>query len=128
MKHLHICFLRNLFFGVLILGSLMVPSFAQEISYVTEVRVEGSARIDPETIRSYLTIKAGERITPKKMDESLKKLFSTGFFKDVVVKKIGKALIGIYSSNIDNIYNNLEIYNFKYIKINENDLLYEYLI
>ena len=43
-------------------------------------------------------------------------------------KEIGKALIGIYSSNIDNIYNNLEIYNFKYIKINENDLLYDYLI
>ncbi len=86
-------FLTSLFFGVLYLGLVTVPSFAQETAEVREVRVEGSARIDPETIRSYLTIKAGEPITPKKMDESLKKLFSTGFFKDVVVKKIGKALI-----------------------------------
>ena len=86
-------FLTSLFFGVLYLGLVTVPSFAQETAYFREVRVEGSARIDPETIRSYLTIKAGEPITPKKMDESLKKLFSTGFFKDVVVKKIGKALI-----------------------------------
>ena len=86
-------FLTSLFFGFLYLGLVTVSSFAQETADVREVRVEGSARIDPETIRSYLTIKAGEPITPKKMDESLKKLFSTGFFKDVVVKKIGKALI-----------------------------------
>jgi len=43
-------------------------------------------------------------------------------------KDIGKALVGIQSSNIENIYNNLSSHNFNYIKINENDILYQYLI
>ena len=43
-------------------------------------------------------------------------------------KEIGKALIGIYTSDIDSIYDNLKSHNFNFIKINENDMLYQYLI
>ena len=43
-------------------------------------------------------------------------------------KEVGKALIGIQSANIDVIYNNLKSHNFNFIKINDNDMLYHYLI
>ena len=84
-------FLKSLFIGILYLVTM--PGFFQAKANATEIRVEGSARIEPETIRSYVTIKPGESITSRKMDESLKKLFSTGFFKDVVVKKIGNGVV-----------------------------------
>ena len=59
----------------------------------TEIRVEGAQRIEAETVRSYVPIKPGEEITPRKLDEALKKLFATGLFADVVVRQAGTAVV-----------------------------------
>ena len=59
----------------------------------TEIRVEGSQRIEPETVRSYISITVGDPITPKAMDDALKKLFATGLFADVVVSQQGTAVV-----------------------------------
>ncbi len=59
----------------------------------SEIRVEGAQRIEPDTIRSYMSIRAGDRITAQKMDEALKKLFATGLFADVIVRREGTAVV-----------------------------------
>ena len=58
-----------------------------------EIRVEGAQRIEAETVRTYITIKLGDPITPEAMDRSLKKLFATGLFADVVVHQEGPVLV-----------------------------------
>lgn len=58
-----------------------------------EIRIEGAQRIEAETIRTYITIKPGDPITPEAMDRSLKKLFATGLFADVVVHQEGSVLV-----------------------------------
>jgi outer membrane protein insertion porin family len=60
---------------------------------VREVRVEGAQRVDPDTVRSYITLRTGDRFDEAKMDASLKALFGTGFFADVIVRPEGDALV-----------------------------------
>jgi len=60
---------------------------------VREIRIEGTQRIEPATARSYLTIHLGDKFDPEKMDESLKALYATGLFADVVLRRDGNTLV-----------------------------------
>ena len=60
---------------------------------IEEVRVEGTQRIEPETVRSYLRVNPGEPFDALLLDESLKSIFATGFFADVTLRREGNALI-----------------------------------
>ena len=60
---------------------------------VRSIRVEGSQRIEPETVRSYLTFKQGETATPEALDKSLKALFATGLFADVILRREGEDIV-----------------------------------
>ena len=70
----------------------MPESFAQSQG-ATEIRVEGAQRIEADTVRSYVPIRTGQRITTQAMDEALKKLFATGLFADVIVRREGSAVV-----------------------------------
>jgi outer membrane protein insertion porin family len=59
---------------------------------VRQVDVEGTQRIDPETVRSYVLLKPGEQATPVALDKSLKALFATGLFADVTLRMQGDHL------------------------------------
>lgn len=59
----------------------------------SEIIVEGVQRIEPETVRSYVPIKPGDPITARGMDDALKKLFATGLFADVIVRRQGRAVV-----------------------------------
>ena len=63
-----------------------------------EIRVVGAQRIEAETVRTYITIKPGDPITPEAMDQSLKKLFGTGLFADVIVQ--ANPHYGVLSSRV----------------------------
>jgi len=58
-----------------------------------EVRVEGTQRIEPETVRSYLRLNPGDPFDPVLIDQSLKSIFATGLFADVTLRREGDALI-----------------------------------
>lgn len=66
---------------------------AQSGEIVREIVVEGSQRIEPETIRSYLLIQEGDVFNPGRIDRSLKSLFATGLFADVSLRRQGDTLI-----------------------------------
>ena len=57
-----------------------------ESAVVDEIIVQGSQRIEPETIKSYLLIRKGDKFDVQRVDRSLKSLFSTGLFSDVSIK------------------------------------------
>lgn len=60
---------------------------------VRDIRVEGVQRIEPTTVRSYLTVSPGDPFDPDRIDQSLKNLFNTGLFADVVLRREGDALV-----------------------------------
>jgi len=60
---------------------------------IREIRIDGSERIEPETVRSYLTVQPGDQFDNDKLDKSLKALFGTGLFADVNLQRDGDALI-----------------------------------
>jgi len=66
--------------------------YAQSVGTI-DIRVEGAQRIEPDTVRSYVPIRAGQKITTQALDEALKKLFATGLFADVIVRREGSAIV-----------------------------------
>lgn len=55
-------------------------------SVIQEIKVEGNVRVDTQTLLSHLLIKKGQDATAERLDESLKALFATGLFADVVLE------------------------------------------
>ncbi len=66
-------------------------SFADNV--IREIIVEGAQRIEPATVVSYLTVRPGDRFGAGALDDSLKSLFATGLFADVVLRRQGAALV-----------------------------------
>lgn len=62
------------------------------VPVVAEIVVEGTQRIEPETVRSYMLIKEGDPLDPERVNESLKGLYSTGLFSDVTLRREGDVL------------------------------------
>ncbi|MDH5410021.1 MAG: outer membrane protein assembly factor BamA, partial [Alphaproteobacteria bacterium] len=55
--------------------------------------VQGNQRVEPETIVSYMSIHQGDPIRTGDINDSLKRLFATGLFADVSVRREGNFLI-----------------------------------
>ena len=60
---------------------------------IEEIRIEGSQRVDPSTVQSYMRLDPGDPFDALRLDESLKALFATGLFADVTLTRQGDALI-----------------------------------
>ncbi|MDY0870387.1 outer membrane protein assembly factor BamA [Dongia rigui] len=78
------------------LGGLPRIALAQSISAgdpIQEIRIEGSQRIEPDTVRSYMAINPGDPFDAKAIDRALKNLFATGLFADVNFRREGGSLI-----------------------------------
>ncbi|MCP5081930.1 MAG: outer membrane protein assembly factor BamA [Alphaproteobacteria bacterium] len=93
---------RVVFIGLLALGLFL----SQHIPYVglthqaqaqsnsvSRIVVEGNQRIEAETVRSYMQIRAGDSFSPDLIDESLQTLFQTGLFSDVRIFRRGSNLV-----------------------------------
>lgn len=65
-------------------------AFADEIR---RIEVEGQQRIEADTIRSYMTIGAGDDFNDEKLNDSLKRLYATGLFADIKFAKEARTLI-----------------------------------
>ena len=57
------------------------------------MQIQGNVRAEPETIRSYLQLKEGQPYDHAAADRSLKALFGTGLFSDVVIEMQGSTLV-----------------------------------
>jgi outer membrane protein insertion porin family len=80
---------------VVSLLGLSLNAFAADSFVVKDIRVEGLQRVEPGTVFSYLPVQVGETFTQEKGAESIKALYSTGFFRDVQIQAQGDLLIVI---------------------------------
>ncbi|MEP6146829.1 MAG: POTRA domain-containing protein, partial [Nisaea sp.] len=69
----------------------MSPAAAQTMQ-IDEIEVVGTQRVDPETVRSYMTVKVGDTVDAVMLDRSLKALFGTGLFADVSIRPAGRRI------------------------------------
>jgi outer membrane protein insertion porin family len=60
---------------------------------ISDIRIEGIQRIEPETVRSYLLLHEGDQWDTERVDRSLKALFVTGLFADVKLSRSGSTLV-----------------------------------
>ena len=94
-------FAGALFAALLMALAAAVPVLAQSVSAapssssttVTRIDVQGNQRIEALTVRSYMTIAAGDPFNARLVDQSLKALFATGLFADVSIRRQGNALV-----------------------------------
>ncbi len=99
---------RGLFAALLVLStvplslglSASLGDFSAHAQGVIQtIRVEGSKRVEPETVRSYLTFSTGDSYDPAQVDESLKALFATGLFQDVRIRREGATIVIVIVEN-----------------------------
>lgn len=79
--------------GLAVTMALPVHAQAPRANTVREIEVEGTQRIDPDTVRSYVLLKPGEEAGAEQLDRSLKALFATGLFADVTMRMEGERLV-----------------------------------
>ena len=60
---------------------------------IAAIKIEGTQRIEPATVVSYLTVKKGDAFNPETINTSLKALFATGYFSDIAFAREGNTLI-----------------------------------
>lgn len=86
---------RPVVVGVVLTLSAVVATvgIASAADVVREVVVEGTQRIEAETVKSYLVIREGDLFDRQRINRSLKSLFATGLFADVTVRQQGDALV-----------------------------------
>jgi outer membrane protein insertion porin family len=64
-----------------------------EAATVSRVVINGNARVENETVLSYMQLGAGDQIDAEAIDESIKTLFQTGLFRDVSIDVQGGTLV-----------------------------------
>ena len=74
-------------------SSAALAQSSSEPFTVRDIRVEGLQRISEGTVYNYLPVNVGDRLDRRRIEEALKALYATGFFKDVEVRKEGQTLV-----------------------------------
>ena len=79
-----------------ILAGIASPAYAQETSLpapvqpvddtIKSIAVNGSQRLESQTVLSYMKLRVGQRYTQESADQALKDLFETELFKDVSIR------------------------------------------
>ncbi len=66
---------------------------------IANVRIEGTQRIEPETVLSYMQLAAGDPFSADRVDKALKNLYATGLFADVTFHREGNDLVVVVVEN-----------------------------
>ncbi len=79
-------FLLSLF---IVYSQPLAQSFNENnpVERIEKIVIEGDERIEPETIRTYMDVRAGDPLTQNNLDKALRSLFGTGLFADVVLRQ-----------------------------------------
>lgn len=73
--------------GAVVTLPAMDASAQSETDTIQGIAVQGSQRIEPATVRTYVTVREGDPFDPARIDQSLKNLFGTGLFADVSITR-----------------------------------------
>ena len=69
--------------ALMVCSALVSPVIAEELKNIT---VQGTRRIENETVMNYLNLEKGQDVGPADLDAATKALFATGLFSDVDIQ------------------------------------------
>lgn len=81
--------------GLAVVASASVANAA----LIQRIDVRGATRVGTEAVRSNLTIQPGKAFSNSDIDDSVKRLYSTGYFSDVKISVSGSALVVTVNEN-----------------------------
>jgi outer membrane protein insertion porin family len=81
--------------GLTLLAGLAasLSAIAADPWFVRNFRVEGAQRISEGTIYNYLPINIGDLVDDQRIRESIRAIYSTGFFRDIELRQDGDTLV-----------------------------------
>jgi outer membrane protein insertion porin family len=66
---------------------------AEDTFTVGDIRIEGLQRISEGTVFNYLPVNIGDHLDGQRVGEAMRALYSTGFFRDVELRRDGNVLL-----------------------------------
>lgn len=78
--------------ALLAVPAVLAQTAAGEFT-VGDIRIEGLQRITEGTVYNYLPVNIGDRLDQRRVDEALRALYATGFFRDVEIRRDGGTLV-----------------------------------
>src|SRR5512137_3038396 len=78
--------------ALLAVPAVLAQSESAEFT-VGDIRIEGLQRISEGTVYNYLPVNIGDRLDQRRIDEALRALYATGFFRDVEIRRDGGTLV-----------------------------------
>jgi outer membrane protein insertion porin family len=97
VRRLTLCLRAVLCCGALL--CLCAGEAAASAPVIGDIHVEGTQRLEPETVISYLSLNKGDEATPEKLDAALKTLYATGLFADISLSMQGDTLVAKVEEN-----------------------------
>jgi len=76
-----------------VVAAVASSAAAEEAARVRQIVVQGTQRIEAETVKSYMALAEGDPFDAERLDRSLKTLFNTGLFTDVTIRQEGDTLV-----------------------------------
>ncbi|MEO5367193.1 MAG: hypothetical protein H7831_12770 [Magnetococcus sp. WYHC-3] len=73
--------------SLLLAAALLLGASPLRAEPTSEILVEGAQRIEPETVRSYLSLEPGRAVDAADLARSIKALYQTGFFREVSIEE-----------------------------------------
>ncbi|MCJ8147693.1 outer membrane protein assembly factor BamA [Shinella sedimenti] len=77
----------------------LVSATVAEAAVIRNIQVRGADRVSANTVKANLSIKPGENFTSADIDESVRRLYATGYFSDVKVSVSGSTLLVTVNEN-----------------------------
>ena len=78
---------------IILLALICLAPCAALAEKVRAINIEGNQRVDAESVKSYLTFRAGDEYDDAEANQSVKALFATNLFSDVKIYKQGLNII-----------------------------------
>jgi len=78
--------------ALLAVPAVLAQSGSAEFT-VGDIRIEGLQRITEGTVYNYLPVNIGDRLDARRVEEALRALYGTGFFRDVEIRRDGGTLV-----------------------------------
>ena len=86
--------LRRLISGILLAYAPAVFAQSGGTDFIVgDIRVEGLQRISEGTVYNYLPVNIGDRLDERHVQEAIRALFATGFFRDIEMRRDGATLV-----------------------------------
>lgn len=77
----------------------LVSATGAEAAVVRSIQVRGADRVSADTVKANISIAPGKNFSNADIDESVRRLYATGYFSDVKISVAGGALVVVVNEN-----------------------------